>query len=154
VKSAEPELTGELPRTTEPADEVTVSLAVPTPAPQPPTRTEAEIARSEEAISKFASAQEALRNFRLGMPPAQAPATVDAPPTTLREDMAPPLVTTQPAVPSAAQAVNVATPPTPAVSANGQTPAAPSGLTELEALARAADAMKRFSKKMGSHRFR
>ena len=41
-----------------------------------PTRSEAEVARSEQAIAKFAAAQEALRNFRLQMPAKQAPATV------------------------------------------------------------------------------
>ena len=53
----------------------TVEPAVVAP---PPTRSEAEVARAEQTIAKFAAAQEALRNFRLQMPAKQAPATVAA----------------------------------------------------------------------------
>jgi hypothetical protein len=53
----------------------TVEPAVVAP---PATRSEAEVARAEQTIAKFAAAQEALRNFRLQMPAKQAPATVAA----------------------------------------------------------------------------
>ena len=51
---------------------------VPAVVAPPATRSEAEVARAEQTIAKFAAAQEALRNFRLQMPAKQAPATVAA----------------------------------------------------------------------------
>lgn len=53
-------------------------VEVPAVVAPPPTRSEAEVARAEQTIAKFAAAQEALRNFRLQMPAKQAPATVAA----------------------------------------------------------------------------
>jgi hypothetical protein len=126
-------------------------------APQP-TRSEADVARTQQAVAKFAAAQDALRNFRLQMPAMQAPATVaasearvvaastptpDSPavqPTAIRQRNIPPAAT--------------ASAPVPLVSFPGKSPGDAAGLTELDTLSRAAEAMKRLSKKLGSPRIR
>ena len=137
----------------------TRTLEESVPAPQP-TRSEADVARSQQAIAKFAAAQDALRNFRLQMPAMQPPATVDASgariaaastptpdspavqPTALRQRNIPPAVTA------------TASAPVPLVSFPGKSPDDAAGLTELDTLSRAAEAMKRLSKKLGSPRIR
>ena len=126
-------------------------------APQP-TRSEADVARSQQAIAKFAAAQDALRNFRLQMPAMQAPATVAASESRVVAASAP--TPDSPAVqPTAIRQRNIppaatASAPVPLVSFPGKSPGDAAGLTELDTLSRAAEAMKRLSKKLGSPRIR
>ena len=126
-------------------------------APQP-TRSEADVARSQQAIAKFAAAQDALRNFRLQMPAMQAPATVAASEARVVAASAP--TPDSPAVqPTAIRQRNIppaatASAPVPLVSFPGKSPDDAAGLTELDTLSRAAEAMKRLSKKLGSPRIR
>jgi ribonuclease E len=135
----------------------TRTLEQSVPASQP-TRSEADVARTQQAVAKFAAAQDALRNFRLQMPAMQAPATVAASEARVVAASAP--TPDSPAVqPTAIRQRNIppaatASAPVPLVSFPGKSPGDAAGLTELDTLSRAAEAMKRLSKKLGSPRIR
>jgi hypothetical protein len=135
----------------------TRTLEESVPAPQP-TRSEADVVRSQQAIAKFAAAQDALRNFRLQMPAMQPPATVDGSGARIAAASTP--TPDSPAVqPTALRQRNIppaatASAPVPLVSFPGKSPDDAAGLTELDTLSRAAEAMKRLSKKLGSPRIR
>ena len=137
----------------------TRTLEQSVPASQP-TRSEADVARTQQAVAKFAAAQDALRNFRLQMPAMQAPATVAASEARVVAASTPtpdspavqPTAVRQRNIPPAATAT--ASAPVPLVSFPGKSPDDAAGLTELDTLSRAAEAMKRLSKKLGSPRIR
>ena len=124
-----------------------------------PTQSEEKVAQSKEVIARFTAAQDALRNFKVQLPPkggaaageilsvpagtgARQPLTADA-----RDND--PVTAAQPLASPTGVRVTVA-----AATSSARSSIDPTGDAELVALHRATDAMKRLSRKVGSPRFR
>lgn len=124
-------------------------------------------AKAEQALSRFAAAQESLKNFKLKMPAAEPPASVLAGSPARSATPGPAAATgSRPTAPRsiepASMAASIPTPPTPAalaaaspvVTRENQAAARQADDAALDNLNRAAEAMQRLSRRLGGGRNR